>query len=523
MLRISDAGVAPRLAMAGGEGKMVYVSWLVIWLVIFGLLAIVLYLLFGMKPKYKITPPKFNNPSLDVVVTETTPLLSFFNSQGGQETAYEIEIDTKKEFDSPNLLTFKKIEEKNKYVTDIKVDSKKPLKDKSCYYWRIRAIDANGIESDWATSRFYVDTQSDDKFMNLLRAEVQNIKVSNGYNAKNIIDYDDPGLVTYWQSTPPEDKISWVEFDFGKVIKISRIWMLSNPTDSDGWLKNFYFEVSLEGKRWKKIEETQIKNNDTFRNIINFKSVSARYARLVINEFIGYAAQINEIIFYTPGKPELPKIPSNDYVLIVGNEHNGFTFTDLARHIEKMPFGLKTVTVPYFEVSLEMIDKLARKPKAIILSGNNADYPNLPMFEHNGEFEIIRKSNIPILGICAGHQFLAMAYGYTRARSMGWSDISAIEPKTKMTHIKIKKDDPIFQNIPDNFIGPEIHSWAVVEPAEEFEVIAESTYVQAKKSAKRFIYGAQFHGEINVDYNQGKPYIENFLRMVIEKGRARNA
>ncbi len=495
---------------------MVYVSWLVIWLVILGLLAFVLYLLFSSRPKYKITSPKFNNPSLDVIVTETTPLLSFFNSQGGQGTAYEIEIDTNKDFKSPDLHNYQKIEEKDKFVTDIKISDSKPLKDNTLYYWRVRAVDANGIESEWATSRFYVDTKSDDKFMNLLRAEVKNIKVSNGYNAKNIIDYDDPGLITFWQSTPPEDKISWVEFDFGKVIKISRIWMLSNPNDSDGWLKNFYFEASLEGKRWKKIDETQFTDNDTFRNIIDFKAVSARYIRLVINEFIGYAAQLNEVIFYSPGKPELPKIPGSDYVLIVGNEHNGFTFTDLARHIEKMPFGLKTITVPYFEVSMEMIEKLARKPIAIILSGNNADYPNLPMFEHNGEFEIIRKSNIPILGICAGHQFLAMAYGYTRARSMGWSDISAIEPKTKMTHIKIKKEDPIFTNIPDNFIGPEIHSWAVVEPADEFEVIAQSTYIQAQKSARRLIYGAQFHGEINVDYNQGKPYIENFLKMVIK-------
>ena len=163
-----------------------------------------------------------------------------------------------------------------------------------------------------------------------------------------------------------------------------------------------------------------------------------------------------------------------------------------------------------------MIDKLSRKPAAIVLSGNNADYPNLPMFEHNGEFEIIRQSDIPMLGICAGHQFLAMAYGYTRARSMGWSDISAMEPVRKMTRVKILKDDPIFEGIEDNFIAPEIHGWAVVEPAEEFEIIAKSSYIQSQKSTKRLIYGIQFHSEIHEQYNHGRKVIENFLKLALK-------
>jgi anthranilate/para-aminobenzoate synthase component II len=220
---------------------------------------------------------------------------------------------------------------------------------------------------------------------------------------------------------------------------------------------------------------------------------------------------------YTEGKPQVPEVPDEKYVLIIGNEHNGFTFTDLAKKIESLEFNLKTVTVPYFEASLEMVNSLKNKPVAIVLSGNNADYPNLPMFEHNGEFEIIRKSEIPILGICAGHQFLGMAYGYTRARSMGWSDISAMEPVRKMTKIDILKDDPLFSGVKDFFIGPEIHSWAVAEPFEEFIIIAKSSYVQAQKSTKRLVYGIQFHAEINENYNEGKKILSNFFKLALER------
>ncbi len=407
---------------------------------------------------------------------------------------------------------YKFVKEREGNVSDKKVEEKDALMDKTRYYWRARMITPVG-KSDWTVSRFFVDTQSDDAFMNMTRVPIKEVNVSAGYNAKNIIDYDDPGLVTFWQS-PPGDEEQWVVFDFGKVQTICRVWILSTPMDPDGWLKEFVLQTSDDGKRWKDIPETETKNNDTFRNVIDFKPVKARYVRLLIKEFTDYCAQINEMIVYSLGKPPLPKIPKKDYVLIIGNEHNGYTFTDLTGHIKSLNLDLEMVSVPYYEASLEMLESLDKKPLAIILSGNNADYPNLPMFEYNGEFEIIRKSEIPILGICAGHQFLAMAYGYTRARSMGWSDITAVAPKKRWTHVKILKEDPIFTDIANNFVAPEIHGWAVVEPAEEFEVIAASTYVQAQKSTKRLIYGEQFHAEINVSYNHAKSFIKNFLKMV---------
>lgn len=474
--------------------------------------------MFGFKKTtHEVLPPRLtNNPSFDVIVTQRTPLLSFFNVKGGSKTRhYEIQLDTKTTFDSPSKIIYKHVPESLSGVSEKKIEEKDALLDKTRYYWRVRMITPVGI-SDWAVSRFYVDTESDKSFMNLIRIPIKEVKVSAGYNAKNIIDWDDPGLVTFWQSPPPGEDQSWVIFDLGKEVEICRIWILSNPNDPDGWLKDFILQKSSDQKNWKDIDGGEIKNNDTFRNIIDFKPVKTRFFRLLIKDFIGYCAQINEIILYSYGKPSLPKITEKDYVLIIGNEHNGYTFTDLAGYIKSLNLGLEIVTVPYFEASMAMLENLAKKPLAIILSGNNADYPNLPMFEYNGEFEIIRNSNLPILGICAGHQFLAMAYGYTRARSMGWSDITAIEPKKKWTHIKILKDDLVFKDISDNFVAPEIHGWSVVEPAEEFTVIAASSYVQAQKSTKRLIYGEQFHAEINTSYNHAHPFIKNFLLMAIK-------
>jgi len=465
-----------------------------------------------------ILPPKLaNNPSWDVVVTETTPLLSFFNAQGGYEKrAYEIELDTVKTFDSAGHSVFPYVEEDGGLVSAYKIRASGALHDHTRYYWRVRTVTDTG-KSQWAVSRFYVDTTSDDHFMDLVRVPIDHVEVSGGYNAKNIIDYDDPGLVSFWQSPPPGEKHPWVLFELAKPTIISRFWILSTPDNPDGWLKEFVFQKSMDGTLWEDVEGSMVKGNDTFRNSIDVTPFEARFVRLLMYDFIGYCAQINEVILYSPGKPAIPDVPDSAYVLIVGNEHNGYTFTELAQHIEGLGLALKTVTVPYFEVSMDMIRKVTRKPVAIILSGNNADYPNLPMFEYSGEFEIIRECDIPILGICAGHQFLAMAYGYTRARSMGYADITAMEPERKWTHVDIIQKDPIFDGITDHFVSPEIHGWAVAEPGDDFEIIAQSSYIQAVKHTKRVIYGEQFHAEIQASYNHGRHYIKNFLEMALRR------
>lgn len=472
------------------------------------------------KSHYIPLPPKLtNNPSWDVIVTETTPLLSFFNAPTEDTHWYCIELDTKKTFDSPDYIVFDHIEKNGPLVTGYRVDEIHKLRDKTRYYWRVCTMTSHG-KSPWAVSRFFVDTASDDHAMHLVRVPISHVEVSGGYNAKNIIDYDDPGLMTFWQSPPPGGGHPWVLFDLAKSTTLSRFWILSTPDAPDGWLKKFVFQKSMDGVSWDDVEGSMVEDNDTFRNIIDVEPFEARFVRLLIYDVIGYCAQINEIILYAPGDPPIPDVPDEPYVLLVGNQHNGFTFTDLSAHIEGLGLGLKTFCIPYYEVSLAMLKDLKKQPIAIILSGNNADYPNLPMFEHNGEFEIIRESTIPLLGICAGHQFLAMAYGYTRARSMGYADITAIEPKRKWTHTDIISNDPVFEGVNNHFVAPEIHGWAVAEPGDGFAVIAKSSYIQAVKHTRKFAYGVQFHAEIDASYNEGGMFIKNFLISALSHAKA---
>ena len=470
-----------------------------------------------------ITPPSLtNNPSFDVICTNNQPLLTFYNAKGGTgKLTYSIQIATDNTF-SNIYVEYDNISAKSNYITSklIEDNDKLPI-DKQYYYWRVKAIDSLGNESDWASSRFYLDTTSDDSFMNLIRADVESVSVSAGANSKNIIDITDIGNTTHWEPPPPYKTTPSVVFKLTEITDISRVWMLSNPNGKEGWLTNFYWMSSLDGKTWDRIEETVTENNYTYRNIIDISPVSAKYLKLIINDFYGYAPQLFTTIFYSSGQPSPPLVPDEDYVLIVGDQLNGFTFTELAKYVEGLDLNLATVTVPHYEVSLSMLESLSPQPVAIIFSGNNGNYPNLPMYEFNGGFEIVRNSNIPILGICAGHQLEVMAYGYTYAHSTGWFDNTILDIETKIVpdSINIIQDSPIFNNIPNPFFGVEVHSWATaaeVFPLIGFEVLAQSSYVQTQKIKGRMIYGEQFHAEVDVPENQAKPVIYNFLKMAMK-------
>jgi GMP synthase-like glutamine amidotransferase len=476
---------------------------------------------FPLEAAAPLTAPKLNNnPTWDIIATNRRPLLTFYNASGGSgKRTYTIQIDKAPTFDSQSLVEYKKLPETDQYITSKLVEQKDALADKSRYFWRVRAVDAKGSQGPWAQSRFYLDSTSDDAFMGLVRVPVQKVEVSSGGDLKNITDLSDPGQATYWRATPPGEPNPWITFDLGKTWKVARIWMLSNRVSPDGWLTNFVWQKSKDGKAWEDIPGASIDNNDTYRNIIEFKPVEARYFRLFIKAWSGYAPQINAITLYSPGKPPVPRTPEKDYVLLIGNQQNGYTFTELARYIEGLDFGLKTLTVPHYEASLEMIKGLKKKPIAIILSGSDAGYQNLPMFEFNGEYEIIREGQIPILGICCGHQMTVMAYGYTYVRAMGWLDITSLDLEAfkSISPVRIVKKDPIFQGIPNPFIAAEVHSWSVAHLPEDYEVLAVSDYVQALKSTSKFLYGEQFHAEINVPFNQAKPYLYNFLEMALAK------
>jgi len=121
--------------------------------------------------------------------------------------------------------------------------------------------------------------------------------------------------------------------------------------------------------------------------------------------------------------------------------------------------------------------------------------------------EYLEKADFPILGICAGHQFMARFFG-------GEVKASKIPEFGKIELIVFKEDEPLFEGVPKESIVWESHNDEVTVLPEEFELLAESESckIQAMRHKEKPFYGLQFHPEVeHTEY--GEQIFKNFVNM----------
>lgn len=168
----------------------------------------------------------------------------------------------------------------------------------------------------------------------------------------------------------------------------------------------------------------------------------------------------------------------------------------LGRYVKSL-CGLDFIVKGYNEVSRSTLLEFPEL-KGIVLGGCNSDWNNLYFDIFDGEFELIREAKIPVLGICAGHQLMAMAYeGSARNADYG-------RRERVFTEIEIVKESPLTKGLSSLYCF-EYHMVMVPEAPEGFEVLAKSkkTAIQAMRKRGEHKYGTQFHPEL--DYEASNP------------------
>lgn len=124
--------------------------------------------------------------------------------------------------------------------------------------------------------------------------------------------------------------------------------------------------------------------------------------------------------------------------------------------------------------------------------------------------DIVRDAdeNLPILGVCLGHQAIGQALG------------GAVGAAKAIMHGKISKirqwDGDLFRDIPEEFEVVRYHSLAVHRDGlpNSLAVIAETPdgEIMAMRHASRPLFGLQFHPE-SIASNHGHQILENFLTL----------
>jgi GMP synthase (glutamine-hydrolysing) len=121
--------------------------------------------------------------------------------------------------------------------------------------------------------------------------------------------------------------------------------------------------------------------------------------------------------------------------------------------------------------------------------------------------EYLDKAAIPILGICAGHQFMA--------RHFGGSVKPSEAPEFGQVELTLCTDnDILFKGVPKKSIVWESHNDEVVALPKDFLKLAESENcpIQAMRHNKKQMYGLQFHPE--VEHTQyGEQIFQNFISL----------
>ncbi|MBY0121359.1 aminodeoxychorismate/anthranilate synthase component II [Bacillus sp. S/N-304-OC-R1] len=188
-------------------------------------------------------------------------------------------------------------------------------------------------------------------------------------------------------------------------------------------------------------------------------------------------------------------------ILLIDN-YDSFTF-NLYQYLGEL--GEEVLVVRNDKISIEEITAL--KPDAIVLSPG----PGRP--EEAGIcIKVIQTlhKEIPILGICLGHQAIGYAFGaeITKANQIMHGKVS------KLKHNGLA----LFEYLPQPIDVMRYHSLVISQKTlpESFQILAQSMDDHEIMAIKHFqypLYGLQFHPE-SIGTNYGKKILENFLTSI---------
>ena len=152
-----------------------------------------------------------------------------------------------------------------------------------------------------------------------------------------------------------------------------------------------------------------------------------------------------------------------------------------------------------------------RKVDGLILSGGAARVGLTGQLGNCAEYLTL---DVPILGICAGHQFMAGHYG-------GKSQ-EAPHPEFGAATIElINGGGELFANTPNKQGVWESHNDEVILAPKGFKItaVSENCAIQAMENEEKDRFGLQFHPEVN-DSEYGAKIFENFVGVCFRARRA---
>jgi len=148
-------------------------------------------------------------------------------------------------------------------------------------------------------------------------------------------------------------------------------------------------------------------------------------------------------------------------------------------------------------------NKLENNIRGLILSGGPLNVYESKKVKFNKQ---LINSNIPVLGICFGHQIISKVMGgkvkRSKSREFGLAKVIKLKNSILTKNFFKKKETNVWMS----------HADEVTKLAKDFKVIAKSTNSKLciVENKKRKLYGIQFHPEVT-HTKKGKIILKNFI------------
>jgi len=184
--------------------------------------------------------------------------------------------------------------------------------------------------------------------------------------------------------------------------------------------------------------------------------------------------------------------------------------------------GLPVELIRYTQFSLDWAPKTGIR--ALVISGCSVDWCDYDWSLFAPLEEAIRQSELPVMGLCGGHQFIAMTLGSEAGpigkMAPGQADANAgynagMIKEWGFTPVRIVKPDPLLEGLPSPFIVAEYHYWEVKRLPEGFQLLATTDVspLQMYRHVEKPWCGTQFHPECYDDeHPHGAQILRNFCR-----------
>ncbi len=191
-------------------------------------------------------------------------------------------------------------------------------------------------------------------------------------------------------------------------------------------------------------------------------------------------------------------------MLLMIDNYDSFTY-NLVQYLSEL--GAELLVKRNDEIGVADIRKL--KPEAVVISPGPCT-PN----EAGISLELLEKLSpeLPILGVCLGHQALGQAFGGKVIRAK-----NVMHGKTSLIHHDGKT---LFQGLDNPFVATRYHSLLVeresLPDCLEVSAWTEAGEIMGLRHREYPVEGVQFHPE-SILTEAGKDLLRNFLKRVAER------